>query len=91
MSLAIDSPTVSLSNHQMPVVESSNAPYGIVELLYRRMPAVVELASTWYQLVCMSRFVMLLAAPTHVHFCVQEVRAQSPEQTISTQDSIPLE
>ena len=39
--------------------------------------------------VWLAQLVKSLAAPTHVHSCVQEVRVQSPEQTISTQDSSP--
>jgi hypothetical protein len=41
------------------------------------------------QSVWLAQLVKSLAAQTHVHSCVQEVRVQSPEQTISTQDSSP--
>ena len=40
--------------------------------------------------VLLAQLVKSLAAPTHVHSCVQEVWVQSLEQTIMTQDSIPL-
>ena len=39
--------------------------------------------------VWLAQLVKSLAAPTHVHSCVQEIRVQFPEQTILTQDSIP--
>ena len=39
--------------------------------------------------VWLAQLVKSMAAPTHVHTCVQEVRDQSPDQTIPTQDSIP--
>ena len=45
---------------------------------------VVTCLSVW-----LAQLVKPLAAPTHVHSCVQEVWVQSPERTISTQDSIP--
>ena len=39
--------------------------------------------------VWLAQMVKSLATPTHVHSWVQEVRVQSPEQTILTQDYIP--
>ena len=40
--------------------------------------------------VWLAQLVKALAAPAHVHSCVQEARVQSPGQTISTQDSTLL-
>ena len=40
-------------------------------------------------IVWLAQLVKSFAAPTHVHSCVQGILVQSPEQAISTQDSIP--
>ena len=52
-------------------------------------PVCVADVSSRRRSVWLAQLVEPLAAPAHVHSCVQEVRVQSPEQTISTQDSSP--